>query len=183
MLFAMVCQTTPSCAAQGRTPNILQACNTVFLVTINIITYTSSNLIDPNDHTELSPENIEERVFGSKMVLVTEQMQIMTIWAVKVCLLIMYNRLTYVDIYKQTCVGAWLTILQYESEAEPSRQDRGWLRCLQLHPHGDSLSWRLVQTLLPILGSSPRQWSVYQHLAKQFHLTWFQSNARLQRIT
>jgi hypothetical protein len=34
------------------------------------------------------------------MVLVTEQMQIITIWAVKVCLLIMYNRLTYVI----TCV-------------------------------------------------------------------------------
>lgn len=61
----------------------------------NIVSHTSSNLIDPNDHAALTPENIKERVFGSKMVLVSEQMQILTIWTVKACLLIMYNRLTY----------------------------------------------------------------------------------------
>ncbi|KFA79701.1 hypothetical protein S40288_10134 [Stachybotrys chartarum IBT 40288] len=69
-------------------------CDTVIMVTINIIATTNSNLIDPNDKTELTPDNIREREYGSKMVLVAEQMQILTIWAVKVCLLIMYNRLT-----------------------------------------------------------------------------------------
>jgi hypothetical protein len=67
------------------------------MASINIVSKSSSNLIDPNDHTELTPENIEERVFGSKMVLVAEQMQCITIWLVKACLLLMYHRLTYVS--------------------------------------------------------------------------------------
>ncbi|KAJ9155075.1 Decarboxylase [Pleurostoma richardsiae] len=70
------------------------ATDTVLMVSINIVATTSSNLIDPNDPTPLTPENIKERVFGSKMVLVVEQMQILTTWSVKCCLLIMYNRLT-----------------------------------------------------------------------------------------
>ena len=65
---------------------------------MNIVSDTSSNLIDPNDTTPLDDENIKERRFGSKMVLVVEQMQCVTIWLVKACLLIMYHRLTY-DIY------------------------------------------------------------------------------------
>lgn len=52
--------------------------------------------MDPSEPTELTPSEITERVFGSKMVLVTEQMQLVTIWLVKGCLLIMFNRLTYV---------------------------------------------------------------------------------------
>lgn len=68
--------------------------DTVLMVGMNIVSHTSSNLIDPNDHTELTPDNIKDRVFGSKMVLVVEQMQLLTIWTMKACLLIMYNRLT-----------------------------------------------------------------------------------------
>ncbi|KAI0129022.1 hypothetical protein BJ170DRAFT_579305 [Xylariales sp. AK1849] len=68
--------------------------DTVLMVSMNIVSNTSSNLIDPNDNTVLTPANIQERVYGSKMVLVVEQMQILTVWTVKVCLLIMYARLT-----------------------------------------------------------------------------------------
>jgi hypothetical protein len=68
----------------------------ILIASINIVSKSSSNLIDPNDHTELTPDNIKERVFGSKMVLVAEQMQCITIWLVKACLLLMYHRLTYV---------------------------------------------------------------------------------------
>lgn len=64
------------------------------MVTMNIIARTSSNLMDPSEPTELTPSEISEREFGSKMVLVTEQMQLLTIWLVKGCLLIMFNRLT-----------------------------------------------------------------------------------------
>ncbi len=64
------------------------------MVGMNIIAHTNSNLIDPNDHTTFTPEDIKERVFGSKMVLVVEQMQLLTTWTVKCCLLILYNRLT-----------------------------------------------------------------------------------------
>lgn len=70
--------------------------DTVLIVSINIISNTNSNLIDPNHPASLTPEDIEQRVFGSKMVLVTEQMQLLTIWLVKACLLLLYYRLTYV---------------------------------------------------------------------------------------
>ncbi|KAG8424963.1 hypothetical protein J3458_001710 [Metarhizium acridum] len=67
---------------------------TVLIVSINIVSDTASNLIDPNDHVVLTPESVRERRFGSKMVLIVEQMQISTVWIVKTCLLIMYYRLT-----------------------------------------------------------------------------------------
>ena len=68
--------------------------DTVLIIAMNIVATKSSNLIDPNDTTELTPENIQERIYGSKMVLIVEQMQIATIWLMKACLLIMYGRLT-----------------------------------------------------------------------------------------
>ncbi|KAH7121358.1 hypothetical protein EDB81DRAFT_847494 [Dactylonectria macrodidyma] len=68
--------------------------DTILMIGMNIISHTSSNLIDPEDTTELTPENIQERILGSKWVLVVEQMQCITIWTTKACLLLMYNRLT-----------------------------------------------------------------------------------------
>lgn len=58
---------------------------------------TSSNLIPPGeDVSQYSQREIDDRIFGSKLVLVVEQMQILTIWLIKTCLLIMYNRMTLV---------------------------------------------------------------------------------------
>lgn len=58
---------------------------------------TSSNLIPPGeDVTQYSQAEIDNRILGSKLVLVVEQMQIATIWLVKACLLIMYFRMTAV---------------------------------------------------------------------------------------
>ncbi|CAG9980389.1 unnamed protein product [Clonostachys byssicola] len=73
---------------------VAMATDTVLIVSMNIVARTSSNLIDPNSHEELTPENIAERVYGSKMVLVVEQMQCITIWMIKACILLMYHRLT-----------------------------------------------------------------------------------------
>jgi hypothetical protein len=64
------------------------------LVVIHIQTYTPTNLIDPDDHHTLTPEEIKLREYGSKLVLVTEHLQMIVIWAVKGCLLILYSRLT-----------------------------------------------------------------------------------------
>jgi hypothetical protein len=83
--------------------------DTVLIVGINIVAKTSSNLIDPTDTTPLTASNIKEREFGSKMVLVVEQMQILTIWAVKGCLLIMYNRLTLVSLSTPTMACRLIT--------------------------------------------------------------------------
>lgn len=68
--------------------------DTILMVGMSIISQTSSNLIDPNENVVLDAEEIRIRVYGSKWVLVVEQMQIATIWLMKYCLLLMYNRLT-----------------------------------------------------------------------------------------
>jgi hypothetical protein len=58
---------------------------------------SSSNLIEPGeDISKFSSEEIKARIHGSKLVLVVEQMQILTIWLIKACLLIMYKRMTTV---------------------------------------------------------------------------------------
>ncbi|KAM0425359.1 hypothetical protein ACHAPT_009416 [Fusarium lateritium] len=70
--------------------------DTVLMVGMSIVSQTSSNLIDPNDKHTMDKQEINERIRGSKWVLVVEQMQIITIWTMKYCLLLMYNRLTFV---------------------------------------------------------------------------------------
>ncbi|RSM02593.1 hypothetical protein CEP52_007907 [Fusarium oligoseptatum] len=70
--------------------------DTVLMVGMSIVSRTSSNLIDPNDNHVMSQAEIDERIRGSKWVLVVEQMQIITIWTMKYCLLLMYNRLTMI---------------------------------------------------------------------------------------
>ncbi|KAB2570062.1 Family decarboxylase [Lasiodiplodia theobromae] len=68
---------------------------TALIVCINIVARTSSNLINPADGPiQFTPEVVAQRAFGSKMVVVSEQMQLITIWLVKGCLLIMESRLT-----------------------------------------------------------------------------------------
>ena len=68
---------------------------TVMLVVINIVAHTSSNLLEPgSDLATMSQSERNERVFGSKLILVVEQMQCVTIWLVKACLIILYHRLT-----------------------------------------------------------------------------------------
>lgn len=63
---------------------------------MNILALTNTNLIDPDNPPTLTAEDISERIYGSKLVLVVEQMQIATVWLIKCCLLIMYARLTLV---------------------------------------------------------------------------------------
>ncbi|KAH9888680.1 hypothetical protein F4778DRAFT_773491 [Xylariomycetidae sp. FL2044] len=67
---------------------------TVVLVGVQILSYTPTNLMNPEDHIELTPESIKIRIYGSKIVLVVEQMQLAATWLIKACLLIMYSRLT-----------------------------------------------------------------------------------------
>ncbi|KAK0948518.1 hypothetical protein LTR48_001607 [Friedmanniomyces endolithicus] len=68
---------------------------TTLIPTINIVSYTSSNLLPPNyDTTPLSAQDIRERTYGSKLILVVEQCQCCTIWLAKACLLTLYSRLT-----------------------------------------------------------------------------------------
>jgi hypothetical protein len=70
---------------------------TTLVATINIVRNTSSNLLPPGyDVDMLSKSDIQERRYGSKLILVVEQSQCCTIWLAKACLLVMYLRLTTV---------------------------------------------------------------------------------------
>ncbi|KAF2839618.1 hypothetical protein M501DRAFT_991640 [Patellaria atrata CBS 101060] len=77
---------------------------TTLIVSINIVADASSNLLPPDyDITLLTTSDIRGREYGSKFVFVVEQMQCLTIWAVKACLLIMYYRLT-IALKENICV-------------------------------------------------------------------------------
>lgn len=68
---------------------------TALISTINIVRHTSSNLLPPGfDVDKLGKQDIHERQYGSKLILVVEQCQCVTIWGVKGCLVILYSRLT-----------------------------------------------------------------------------------------
>ncbi|KAF2475525.1 uncharacterized protein BDR25DRAFT_103436 [Lindgomyces ingoldianus] len=70
-------------------------CYTVLIVMANIEAKSQSNLLPPGfDVSTLTSEEISAREYGSKIVIVVEQMQIAVIWACKACLLILYHRLT-----------------------------------------------------------------------------------------
>ncbi|KAH8732733.1 hypothetical protein GQ44DRAFT_765814 [Phaeosphaeriaceae sp. PMI808] len=71
--------------------------NTVLIALMHQLVQTNSNLLPPGvDVSKFSTEEIDGRIYGSKLVLVVEQMQILTIWLIKACLLIMYKRMTTV---------------------------------------------------------------------------------------
>jgi len=76
---------------------LAMATDTVLIAVMQAISKTNSNLIPPGDDiSNYSAAEIRSRIYGSKLVLVVEQMQILTIWLIKSCLLIMYNRMTSV---------------------------------------------------------------------------------------
>lgn len=67
---------------------------TVLIVFLNITSDVSTNLIEPQDVPSLTPQDIRDRVWGSKCVLVVESMMCCVQWGTKVCLLALYWRLT-----------------------------------------------------------------------------------------
>jgi hypothetical protein len=68
---------------------------TTLLVMANILAKSNSNLLPPEfPLSSLTSDAISERQYGSKIVIVVEQMQIAVVWANKACLLILYHRLT-----------------------------------------------------------------------------------------
>jgi hypothetical protein len=69
--------------------------HTAFLITINKEVNYNSNLIQPGvDVASFSIADIHERVYGSKLTVVVEQMQCCTIWLLKGCLIFLYYRVT-----------------------------------------------------------------------------------------
>jgi hypothetical protein len=73
---------------------------------MHVVVQTSSNLIEPGQNSaRFSQQEIDNRIYGSKIVLIVEQMQILTTWIVKTCLLIMYRRMTLVLPQRRIVIG------------------------------------------------------------------------------
>jgi hypothetical protein len=73
---------------------------------MHIVVRTNSNLVPSDtDVNKFSDQEINDRIHGSKIVLVVEQMQILTIWIIKACLLIMYRRMTLVLPQRRIVIG------------------------------------------------------------------------------
>ncbi|KAG9185401.1 hypothetical protein G6011_07945 [Alternaria panax] len=75
---------------------------TVMIVLANRWLKIQSNL-EPEgfEWSALTVEELSRRRFGSKLVVVVEQMHIAVIWACKACLLIMYHRITRTALQKE----------------------------------------------------------------------------------
>lgn len=74
---------------------VAMAFYTTLIVTINIVAHSESNLLPPGfDLDSLTTQQVRDRQYGSKLVLVVEQCQIQTVWCEKACLLFLYQRLT-----------------------------------------------------------------------------------------
>ncbi|KAF2656982.1 hypothetical protein K491DRAFT_714879 [Lophiostoma macrostomum CBS 122681] len=68
---------------------------TGLIAVIHTVEDTNSNLIAPGtDITTWSSEEFQRRVYGSKLRVVAEQLQISCIWLLKASVLIMYSRMT-----------------------------------------------------------------------------------------
>lgn len=62
---------------------------------MNVVAHLDTNLMLPSDIPLLTPASTASRIHGSKLVLVVEQSMIMTQWGCKICLLLLYNKLTF----------------------------------------------------------------------------------------
>jgi hypothetical protein len=68
---------------------------TAFVATINIEARYNSNLIAPGLSIDsFTPQERADRIHGSKLTLVVEQLQLCNVWLVKTCLLFLYFRIT-----------------------------------------------------------------------------------------
>ncbi|PYH79394.1 hypothetical protein BO82DRAFT_340265 [Aspergillus uvarum CBS 121591] len=74
----------------------MQLVYTTLLVLIQVSARYASNLFDPAQHDEImsNPQEVRDRIFGSKIVIGLEQCMLFSTWGVKICMLTMFWRLT-----------------------------------------------------------------------------------------
>lgn len=78
---------------------VRQALFTADMVCINSASKNGSNYMAAEDVAKLTPLQAERAIYGSKMVFAMELCSLGTIWLVKICLLILYHRLTSVKFF------------------------------------------------------------------------------------
>lgn len=67
---------------------------TLLIVFLNIEANYPSNNIAPEDFDQIVPAEVPRIIYGSKLVVVVEQLWCATVWGCKACLLLMYSNLT-----------------------------------------------------------------------------------------
>lgn len=67
---------------------------TILIVFLNVQAVAKTNLVPPDQIASLTPEDIKERTWGSRTVVLVEQCMCSVQWGTKTCLLILYWRLT-----------------------------------------------------------------------------------------
>ncbi|KAJ5502340.1 hypothetical protein N7463_005214 [Penicillium fimorum] len=69
---------------------------TSLLILTQISARYATNLMDPSEYDEVlsDPQQVHERILGSKIVILLEQCMLFVAWGVKVCMLILYWRIT-----------------------------------------------------------------------------------------
>ncbi|KAJ5675482.1 hypothetical protein N7462_008379 [Penicillium macrosclerotiorum] len=69
---------------------------TTLLVLIQISARYATNLMDPKDYGPVlsDPKQVSDRIYGSKIVIGLEQCMLFSTWGVKMCMLILYWRIT-----------------------------------------------------------------------------------------
>ncbi|KAL5606917.1 hypothetical protein BROUX41_003293 [Berkeleyomyces rouxiae] len=103
----------------------------LLVVSLNVIASNGgANLFPPQQLATFTPEQIEKRVLNSKIVVVSEQAMLNTIYVLKACLLVMYTRLTVglrtqkavraLSIY--ACIGWLATEISYFTMCIPFSQ-------------------------------------------------------------
>lgn len=74
---------------------MLQAFYATLVISLNVISGGGgSNLYEPDDLPQFTESEVAARIFGSKIVVVSEQAMLNVIYTIKACMLIMYTRLT-----------------------------------------------------------------------------------------
>ncbi|KAF2270552.1 hypothetical protein CC78DRAFT_451095 [Lojkania enalia] len=68
---------------------------TTLIVCLNVIAQGGgSNLYPPEEFSTFTEKDIQERIKGSKIVVLSEQAMLNVIWSLKACMLFMYSRMT-----------------------------------------------------------------------------------------
>ncbi|KAL4893870.1 hypothetical protein BDV59DRAFT_25026 [Aspergillus ambiguus] len=69
---------------------------TSLLILIQISARYATNLMDPADYPKVlsDPQQVQDRIFGSKIVIGLEQCMLFSTWGVKICMLALFWRLT-----------------------------------------------------------------------------------------
>ena len=64
------------------------------MVSVNQVSMNLSNYLAPGVFETLTPDQVQNAVYGSKFVFVCEEFKLATIWLIKACLLLLYNHMT-----------------------------------------------------------------------------------------